>query len=217
MDKLFNFEDATLNKGFQIDMGELSPEQKEHVLQIFEARGIEFYLHHTVKTKPFLAFFEMHKRFYIGFYDSGILVSTLPVTDYPTLCRASVQLENGNWTKMYSIAERENLIMYAANTAEMAYLYEKGAHMITKRILFQVPSGKIAVVGLADETAPYSRLYLSPEEFEQKLRGIYPVFKQSLTTETALTPYGRFVQELQQENAKLKAQLAAKNEQLNNQ
>lgn len=187
MKPLFNFQDPKFNEGFQIDMSLLTEKQRNHVLQMFEARGVKWMGGESATERT--------DTLWGGYgaliYKNGTLAQgqgkfeQLPPIPYPELCRGAVQLEHGNWTKMYSIAERENLILYAANTAEMAYLYENGAHMTTKRILFQVPSGKIAVVGLSDDTAPFSHLFLSPAEFEQKLLGISPVVRETTENQSA--------------------------------
>jgi hypothetical protein len=172
MKQLFSLPEK-YSQGFQINVKEFNFDQIEHCKEIFKARGVPF------ETKQALNDWLIYTEWsgVVKFYSASSV--NLPVITYPELCRGAVQLEHGNWTKMYSIAERENLILYAANTAEMAYLYENGAHINTKRILFQVPSGKIAVVGLSDYTAPFSHLFLSPEQFEAKLRGISPVVRET--------------------------------------
>lgn len=87
MTKLFNFEDETLNNGFQIDMSVLTPEQGEHVLQIFEARG-------SIKCNDEddgdIVMYDLDENSF-AFYDTPS--AHISFIDYPTLCRAAVQLE----------------------------------------------------------------------------------------------------------------------------
>jgi hypothetical protein len=97
MKPLFNFEDETLNKGFQIDMSVLSTEQREHTLQIFQARGIDWYAgQKATKFDMLIGFnwlcFNANGRMLLSHNDSAA-TTKLPLIDYPTLCRAAVQLE----------------------------------------------------------------------------------------------------------------------------
>lgn len=176
-----------MNKGFQLDTSLLSPEQLGHVLQIFEARGIPVLNSPELTPITFgkkLIEYEAKSLQYNHNGNGAIGFSTfdsygdLPIIDYATLCRGAVQLELHNWAKMESIALRENLIMYAANTAEMEYGYDEGVEAYNSRhIVYGTirPTTKIGIVG-TDETRGFLTIMeLSPEDFERKLRGIYPV------------------------------------------
>lgn len=159
-----SFNDEKINAGFQLDTSLLNPEQIEHVLKIFEARGINFHIGKPTKIK-----LDFSKNKIIEFED-GVLYQPdcsvklkTPLIDYPTLCRGAVQLEVGNWC-IANMEQCKKITGYSSidvsvtqnDTSLFVGYHWQGGHS----------------------------LKLSPEDFEDKLRGIYPVAKQSLTTET---------------------------------
>lgn len=186
MDKLFNFEDETLNKGFQIDMSLLSPEQREHVLKIFEARG---YFHKNYKTLkdswdsiikyPLVCFNPNGNDCSLAYYGNGTSKENIrknlannALIDYPTLCRAAVQLE----PREYAIG----------NTLEIRELFEYAKYIGLCQFVKYV-GGENAIYCTPHRTI-YTTINLNKgsltiNEFEAKLRGVSPVVKQSLTTE----------------------------------
>lgn len=171
MKQLFNFEDEALNNGFQIDMKELSPEQREHVLQMFESREIKWASGVQVTEHKY-----DFKRDTILEFENGELYNPVksmvlktPLIDYPTLCRAAVQLEPNVFSEML---------------ADKAFKLEDYARAIGALGSFNGCTLFRSVGGMVykntfNETLPT----ISPQEFEQRLKGIFPVIKDCLTTE----------------------------------
>lgn len=166
------FNDSKLNAGFQMDTSLLTPEQLGHVLQIFEARGVSVmplneYRKHLAYFGNNLVTSNQHEH-----RDSVNMELTVPVIDYPTLCRGAVQLEPNT----YAIASNEKIceLLQCAQSLEMGHYM---VHALDNYI-------HIDGTGLYPSSyANEGKVRISPEDFERKLRGIYPVGENNATTE----------------------------------
>ena len=158
----FNFTDPKLNDNHHIDCENLTPEQLEHVLKIYAARGF----HETNERNGcrYLCFMPTYGT--IGWYARG----GSPEIDYPTLARAAVQLDDNTYA-VFRINKRHELTEYAQaigvwSNADMPSMLFQGMGTLVYR----------------DSTDSQIK-QISPEEFEHKLKGIYPVVRENRTTE----------------------------------
>jgi hypothetical protein len=174
MKPLFNLPEK-YSQGFQIDMSLLNEEQRNHVLQMFDARGLKL----PIDYIPYRGdFFLSYSNNSIGYssvsYPTSILNENLPLITYPELCRGAVQLEN----YCFCIADspQSNTIM---QYADMLGIYEREIGR---------PCGYLSY---ADDTVIFCEFCqeecteISPDEFEAKLRGIFPVVRETTEKQSA--------------------------------
>lgn len=165
------FNNEELNKGFQMDASLLSKEQLEHVEGIFKARGSRKcsdvndgkYLVYDGKQNTFRHFPQK--------------VDSLPFIDYPTLCRGAVQLEPkidgcSPYAKFINETKRGDLLDYALSIGLNTVPNYHEDCLSLRWNGFTVEEVDISSCHMVKE--------ISPEVFEQKLRGISPVAENSV-------------------------------------
>lgn len=176
------FNNEELNKGFQMDTSLLTHEQLTHVLQIFEARGTPVGLKQSDAWK------------WLGFYLGGdsrnmdvefspVFNNHLPVIDYPTLCRDAVQLEPNSVTEFIHSEDCRKAWEYwlsVGGSSDNKHFGNSIALVWEKRyenVYLNLFNG--GLLGTFNK-----KIVSSEKEFEQRLRGIYPVVRENRTTET---------------------------------
>lgn len=174
------FNDEELNKGFQMDTSLLTPEQLGHVENVFKARGIKVRGNSSPIWKC-LEFYNKEGEVYVEylpyFKEDGQLI------DYPTLCRAAVQLELLDFTIMPDETSLQSLIDYGESICLHHYIQPRAHDSLY--VLYGEVFGSTRLIIANAGGKPFKSI--SPEEFEQRLRGIYPVVRENRTTEKVET------------------------------
>jgi hypothetical protein len=167
--KLFNL-DSKYDRGFSLDTSVLSKEQLEHFYAIINARGIT-QVNDAGEPQKHYARVDIAEQT-LGWYTSHIAKEIT----YPELCRGSIQLKPLSYCVVRNELKVHGLLNYAdliqINNKE--FLYENGQPIIRY--------GQDGYINSAFNVN-ITEYEISPEEFEAKLKGIYPVVRENRTTE----------------------------------
>jgi len=165
--KLFNL-DSKYDRGFQIDMSQLTEEQRNHVLQIFDARGVKVIPNGCPLkfqwSKQYISLLKEVDGNNMKLWDGGF--EDLPLITYPELCRGAVQLEVNTFA-VFTSAKKLELKAYAKSIGLKNN--SEGRYML---------SGTMGGVAYAKDFSVVHPT-ISSVEFEQKLRGISPVVRET--------------------------------------
>jgi hypothetical protein len=164
MTQLFNFQDPKFNEGFSFDTSKLTKEQLEHFYAIINARGIT-QVNDAGEPQRHYAYVDIAEQT-LGWYTSHIGKQIA----YPELCSGAVQLESSMWAYISS-----------------AWAMDMYNYCISAGLLYAFDNQNAPCYGVwrngqleyGHKVKPKDAVEVYWGIFYQKLKGIYPVVRET--------------------------------------